>query len=107
MINYPNYLIEKIKTIEKYDLFPENGEFRLALHDIYLSKNHKKLRKLRDILAYYYSKKEGLENYSKAFEKSLTTLDFLSKNADEVYNFKNKEIEKFYKNSIKKFYKSN
>ena len=59
--NYSNYLINQIKTIGESDL-PENGDFRLAIHELYLSKNSKKLGELTDTLAHYYFKKEKPKN---------------------------------------------
>lgn len=99
MIKY-NYSDDLIKKIKEYNIFLENEDFRLALHEIYLSKNHIKIAELSDALTHYYFKKEKFKDYLKAFERSSKNLNYFSKSADEFYNFKNKEIQEFYKNSM-------
>ncbi|MEK6817174.1 MAG: hypothetical protein AABX80_00055 [Nanoarchaeota archaeon] len=105
MTNYPNYVIEKIKISNDSEKkpFPHKQEFRFAIHEIYFSKDNKKLEELANTLACYYSKKNGPKDYSEAFGESLTTLESISKNADEFYNFRNKEIQNFYRKAVNLF----
>lgn len=100
--DYANYLVEKIRIsgdTEK-ELFPNKQDFRLALQDIYFSKNPKKIGELADTLAHYYFEEGNFTDYLKAFEESLSNLNFYAQSADNLYNFQNKEIQEFYKNSI-------
>ncbi|MEK6844673.1 MAG: hypothetical protein AABX44_00265 [Nanoarchaeota archaeon] len=107
--NHTSYLIEKIKISNdsEKEPFPHKQEFRLALHEIYFSGEYNKMETLTNTLANYYSKKNGPKDYSEAFKESLATLDSLSKNADEFYNFKNKGIQEFYRKSVNLFKKVN
>ncbi len=100
--NHANYLMEKIRNSNpaEKELFPHKQEFRLALHEIYFSKNPKKIGELADALTHYYFEEGKFTNYLKAFEKSLTDLNSFSKSADEIFNLKEKEIQEFYKSSI-------
>ena len=97
---HSNYLIEKIRTLGKSDPSLEIQDFRLALYEIYLSRDSKKIGELANTLARSCFKEEKLKDYLIAFEKSLMSLTYFSKIADEFYEFKNSEIQEFYKDSI-------
>ena len=100
--NYGNYLIDKIKLSvnNEREAFPHKQEFRLALHEIYFSRDFKKIGEIANTLTLYHIKKEKFKNYLEAFEKSLIELNSFSESADKFYNLQNKEIQEFCKNSI-------
>ncbi|MEK6823404.1 MAG: hypothetical protein AABY06_00050 [Nanoarchaeota archaeon] len=110
MAQYYNDLIYLLKEIEKgNEIFPEDEDFKLALHEIYSNQEYKKLNSLISVLTYIHFKKGKFENYLKAFEEAVIDLDDVYKIINEDY-FKGKEeknIQEFYKNSIEELVKIN